>query len=633
MSHWGIGKKIMAGFALVLLLMLVVGGIAYWGLSSASSGFTEYREMARDANLAGELQANMLMVRMNVKDFLISGSQKDIDQYQEYLEQMNGFLETAQMEIKDPERARLIEEIDDALKEYSASFEKVALLMKERNRLVHEVLDIKGPALEASLTDIMTSADEDQVTAGAFHGGLALKRLLLARLYTVKFLDSNDAKTVDRVSEEFSKMQAQLDTLKKELRNPTRRKLLEDVSEGKQIYAKAFSELVNVINERNTIISGTLDRIGPEVAAGVEHVKKDIKGVQDTLGPELVANNNRAVTLMIIISAAALVLGIFLAVVITRGITGPLNRTIEGLSSGAEQVASASEQVSASSQSLAEGASEQAAAIEETSASLEEMAAMTKQNADNAGQANAIMKTTDKDVNAATTAMTDLTASMQAINDASEETQKIVKTIDEIAFQTNLLALNAAVEAARAGEAGAGFAVVADEVRNLAMRAAEAAKTTAGLIEGTVKKVGDGSDLVSRTGEAFSQVAAGSAKIGDLVAEIAAASTEQAQGIEQVNRAASEMDKVTQQNAANAEESASASEELTSQAEQMNAYVQELLSLVDGGGRRGMDGAPMGRPKLVKKVVGQAIAGQVAHRASRNDAVIPLEDDEVLKAF
>ena len=106
--------------------------------------------------------------------------------------------------------------------------------------------------------------------------------------------------------------------------------------------------------------------------------------------------------------------------------------------------------------------------------------------------------------------------------------------------------LNAAVEAARAGEAGAGFAVVADEVRNLAMRAAEAAKNTAALIEGTVKKVNDGSELVSRTNEAFSQVAESAAKVGELVAEIAAASKEQAQGIEQVNTAVSEMDKVTQ---------------------------------------------------------------------------------------
>ena len=284
----------------------------------------------------------------------------------------------------------------------------------------------------------------------------------------------------------------------------------------------------------------------------------------------------------IFIGAISLLALIAVVFFIARGISRPLNRIATNLGEGAGQVASASTQISSSSQSLAEGSSEQAASIEETSASLEEMSSMTKQNADNAGQADNLMIEANQVVGKANISMTELTDSMKEISKASEETSKIIKTIDEIAFQTNLLALNAAVEAARAGEAGAGFAVVADEVRNLAMRAAEAAKNTAELIEGTVKKVKDGGDLVARTNEDFSLVAETAAKVGELVGEIAAASTEQAQGIEQVNTAVTEMDKVTQQNAANAEESASASEEMNAQAEQMKAMVGELAALVEG---------------------------------------------------
>ena len=290
--------------------------------------------------------------------------------------------------------------------------------------------------------------------------------------------------------------------------------------------------------------------------------------------------------------AVVLVVGAFigfgtviLSYLLGRSIGKPINGIIESLTEGSDQVASGSSQVASASQLLAEGSSTQAASLEETSSSLEEMASMTKQNAENANQADRVMKQTNQVVEQANDSMRNLSSSMDEISKASEETSKIIKTIDEIAFQTNLLALNAAVEAARAGEAGAGFAVVADEVRNLAMRAAEAAKNTAGLIEGTVTKVKDGSDLTTSTNEAFEEVAKNTTKVGELVAEIAAASNEQAQGIEQVNMAIADMDKVTQQAAANAEESASASEAMNGWAQQMKGMVSELVLLVSGRGK------------------------------------------------
>ena len=279
--------------------------------------------------------------------------------------------------------------------------------------------------------------------------------------------------------------------------------------------------------------------------------------------------------------AAAVVL-VASFILVARKLTNPLQKSVVALNLGSDQIADASAQISSACQSLASGATEQAASIEETSSSLEEMASMTRQNADNATQANQIMQETNRMVTQAHQTMNDLNRSMQGISQASEETQKIVKTIDEIAFQTNLLALNAAVEAARAGEAGAGFAVVADEVRNLALRAAESSRNTAALIDGTVSRIGAGVQLVSATGEAFEAVKNNSEKVGQLIGEIAAASGEQAQGIEQVNSAVSEMNHVTQQNAAISEESASASTEIHSEITHIRTHIRDVSELVDG---------------------------------------------------
>ena len=230
------------------------------------------------------------------------------------------------------------------------------------------------------------------------------------------------------------------------------------------------------------------------------------------------ALSGRARTMMYAATALAIGLGLFLAWFITRSITGPVRMVINGLSQGASQVAAAAGQVSNASQTLAQGSAQQAASLEETSASMEEMASMTARNADSASQADALSREAAGVVERAEQAMAELTGAIAEISAAGEETGKIIKTIDEIAFQTNLLALNAAVEAARAGESGAGFAVVADEVRNLAMRAAEAAKNTAGLIEQTIDRTKQGRKLVGRTDAAFQDVAANAAKVAELVA-------------------------------------------------------------------------------------------------------------------
>ncbi len=259
-----------------------------------------------------------------------------------------------------------------------------------------------------------------------------------------------------------------------------------------------------------------------------------------------------------------------------------IKRAVQNLKIAGDRVASGSLEVSSASQSLAEGSSEQAASIEETSSSLEEISSMTRQNSDNADKAMQMMEEAGVIVGNANRSFEEMINAIAEITHSSEETVKIVKTIDEIAFQTNLLALNAAVEAARAGEAGAGFAVVADEVRNLAMRAAAAARNTSELIEGTILAVRNGNALTQKTKEGFAANTDISMKIGELVNEIGAATREQAEGIEQINKAVNEMDKVVQQNAASGEETAASAEEMNAQSEALKNIVRELMAITGG---------------------------------------------------
>jgi methyl-accepting chemotaxis protein len=287
-----------------------------------------------------------------------------------------------------------------------------------------------------------------------------------------------------------------------------------------------------------------------------------------------------------------LVGGLFLGVAILSvwflagRLIGPMNRAVDGLRGASEEIASASDQLSAASRDLAQGSSDQAASIEETAASLEEISAMINATAENTQQANNLIKETGRSMHDAAGSMTDLSASMEEIAKASSETQKIVRTIDEIAFQTNLLALNAAIEAARAGGAGAAFAVVAEEVRRLAMRAAEAAKHTTAIITSTTQRVQAGWHLMERTRGTFASVNNDISRVGELVEEISQASREQSQGIIQINESMMEMDKVVQRNASGSEQNATTAELMRTQADEMKHLVTGLVELVGGRAHR-----------------------------------------------
>ncbi len=251
-----------------------------------------------------------------------------------------------------------------------------------------------------------------------------------------------------------------------------------------------------------------------------------------------------------------------------------VNDVLQRVSSTVLQVKSSATQVSAAADSVSEGSTKSAASLEQITASMTQLASQTNTNAENADAANELARTAAHAAEIGQKKMEQMSGSMQQITKNGEETQKVIKTIDDIAFQTNLLALNAAVEAARAGTHGKGFAVVAEEVRNLAARSAKAAAETAELIENSNKEIQEGVRNSEETVETFNEIVDNITKTAGLVSEIATASKEQAQGIAQTNIGLGQVDTVTQQNTANAEETASSAQEMTS----LSIILEDLLS-------------------------------------------------------
>jgi methyl-accepting chemotaxis protein len=249
-----------------------------------------------------------------------------------------------------------------------------------------------------------------------------------------------------------------------------------------------------------------------------------------------------------------------------------LTALLQQVTRGVNQVFSGSEQMSGASQSLSQGATKQASSLEEISSSIAEVASQTKRNAENAAQARQLSAGAREAATRGGQEIEQMVAAMKDINASSQQTAKVIKVIDDIAFQINLLALNAAVEAARAGRHGRGFAVVADEVRNLASRSAKAARETGELIEGSGKKVTRGLDVAEATSKSFREISDGTVKVADLVGDIATASDEQARALAQIAQGVEQVNEVTQQNTSDAEKTAAAAEELSGQA----AHLREL---------------------------------------------------------
>jgi methyl-accepting chemotaxis protein len=611
--------------ALACLAALLLGGINYFSLQRTGGLYEEAQQVALITEAMNKAQAFQ-------ERFLRTTNQRAADKTRASLDQAGKALDAMDM-VGQQAKA-----LKTALHQYRQTFDKMTTLslsmqsdLNNQNKVAKEVMEhVRQKVVakvEANKAQAIIMAEEGDTNEDTLLGlgyiylvNLENLQLHLTRLLVNADLDDFKAHRALALKE-MQQAGRNLNSLLPSIKDKDLVAAAGSLVERADGMVKEADKLVQIWQRRESL-SQELDQTVRTLAKGAAVFAADTQESIDR-SSSLIMTASSAVTLSMLL--LVLLIGLFMS----RSITKVLGGIISGLRTSSHELNSASMQVSDASQSLAQGSAEQAASLEESSASLEEMSSMTRQNAEAAGQANELSSESQQVLDKANQAMNQLTQSMDEMRQAGEETSKIIKTIDEIAFQTNLLALNAAVEAARAGEAGAGFAVVADEVRNLAMRAAEAAKNTAGLIEGSVGNIKRGSDIVRNTNQAFSEVSSTSLKVSELVADIAAASSEQAQGIEQINKAVTEMDTVTQKVAAGAEQTAAAAQELNSQAVTMDSIVTKLTNLV--GQARGQAKRSNGDHNLdsAEKVAPPKLTYKKAPKSKPDPAqAIPLSDSE-----
>jgi len=655
-----LGKRISVGFAILVFITLVLGGIGVFNMRNAATNAEKLSEVyAPEVQLASDIFATSNHIRYDIRAFsmqdnetALANAKKGFIDLQKMLADAKTFGEKYTLKTLLEEQAKA----SKGLAEYMASTERSEKLLIRKKTLDKTMAD-NAELFMSSAADFLHS-QEKTITREINERTEPQK--ILQRLDKMRMInDIIDMGNNARIGGQKAQVQRSIamleDTAKGfegmyktlgQIRNVT--VLQADLDELKNVETAAKNYEASI---RGFIVymqeAATENTLRVKVAGDVLKAAETVMGIGLKNVKELSIESNDGLGLasliMIIGLVSALLISIAVAFFIIRSIVKIVTESVKSLSEGTSQVVSASEQISSASVSLAEGASSQASSVEEVSATIEQATASNNQNAENSREANLLAQHSNDAAKVGNQRVGDLMIAMEKITDSSQKIAKIIKTIDEIAFQTNLLALNAAVEAARAGEHGLGFAVVAEEVKNLAERSAGAAKEITGIIEASIDQVKAGTEVANKTKESFTEILNGIKKTSDLIGEIAISAKEQAEGMNQIATAMGSVDQITQQNASASEETAAAAEELNAQALSMLDNVSELALLAGfdmGKENRGPTksvkriSAPSIAPKRLgmsaKKPAMRASAPSASRRS--NEDVFPLEESD-LKEF
>jgi methyl-accepting chemotaxis protein len=597
-SDLKIGTKLIAGFSLLALLVVLIGGVGYNGIEKvARTGNLILEEQVPIADFSMELAIDLITTRDLLGEYL--SREEGLDDIEaEFFDAFNVlrnlYAEKDQLNLTDEER-NLVESFGAKLGKYEAAAREMMNAHKEavyQDKESGELME----KMDAQVGPLMEEAKKVNFTLDEFE--IINEAVMVVNDYII-----TESKEELKA---FKELDFQIRNLQKFSSIASQYAIVND-------FAKQTMDAVNKHIENRALSYKKMER--------ADKISSEMEKIGERLEEKVDANMNKAmvsanatqsfsINLQVVLTLISVSLALIMGFSISRSISNPLRRVVDVVNKiakgdlteevtvrskdeigqlasamrmmendlsnivgnirlSSETVASGANQIASGNQDLSQRSQEQASALEETASTVEQITANIRANAENAQKANDIAQKAASAAQRGGDVVKKTVDSMQEVTNSSKKIGDIINVVNEIAFQTNLLALNAAVEAARAGEQGRGFAVVAGEVRNLAGRSAEAAKEIQSLIKDSVEKVQAGNQLVEETGTTLSEIIEGVNNVAITVSEISAASQEQASGIEQVNKAVAQMDEVVQQNASLVEEAAATSENLTGQADEM----------------------------------------------------------------
>ena len=616
-----IAPKVFGGFGIVIVLVAVVSVIGELGLKDSADNFQRYREIARQTNQAGRVQANLLEARLAVKNFIIEPSEQTVATVKERAQKTLDFTHELNGMMTVPELKEVVDRADEEIVAYLKAFDEVTVLQAKRNELVLGTLDKIGPQMERNLTAIMKSAYDDNDAEAAFRAGMTQRTLLLMRLYATKFLVTNDKPSFERVIAESAAMKDLSAVLLDNLQNPTRRKLATEFIQMHETYETAFRGVNDTILARNGIISGTLDRIGPQVAGDMEQVKLAVKKEQDELGPAAEAAVKQAELLEMIVSIVAVVFGIVAALLIGFGISRP----IAAITSAMESLAAGNLDTEIPGQDHGDEIGNMAAAVQVFKNNaievkrLEEKQKETELQAEEKRKADMRKLADDFDagvggvVNSVSSAATEMEASAETMtgtaNDASsrasvvataaeqaaENVQNVASATEELAssiteigrqvVESSRMANNAEQQAAQTTEQVQGLVDTAERIGEVVNMITDIAEQTNLLaLNATIEAAragdaGKGFAVVAAEDKSLaSQTAKATEEISSQIGSVQAATKQAAEAIELIANTIRDINQVGTSISAAVEQQQAATQEIARNIEQTSTGTQEMTS-------------------------------------------------------